>query len=95
MPHNLKCKRYLEAEGRKCGMPALRRKVRKQHIGTFCFPCWLEVMPTLPLSYYGFAGPLNPMQESQAWKAVYKQIESLRSEWERLLAEEEAKYAAG
>jgi hypothetical protein len=91
---NLKCKRYLEAEGRKCGHPsAERRMVRKQFVGTFCFPCWLEVMPTLPLSYF-YDKPIPLGAEDYAREQVYKKVAEVRKQWEELLAAEEAKCAA-
>lgn len=83
---NLKCKRFIETKGEKCGLPALRRMVRKQHVGTFCFPCWLEVVPTLPFSYF-FDKPIPPGAEGYAREQVYKEIAKLKMRWEEMLNE--------
>lgn len=88
---NLKCKRYLEAEGRRCGCSAERRYARKQCVGTFCFPCWIEVMETLPLKiFFGWTPTPGSPAEAKAREMVRADIGRLREQWIKVVEKYEA-----
>lgn len=111
MPSNLKCKRYLEAEGRRCGHPRAERRYvvrqrklgdfdvtgkpktgQKQYVGAFCFPCWIEVMPTLPLELFlGWSPKPGSMAYSRAMEALHKQVDVLRKMWQEEMQKHEAR----
>lgn len=108
---NLKCKRYIESKGAKCGhSSAERRFVTKQRgredfdisgesksgqrqcVGTFCFPCWLEVIETLPLRMFFSFTPLPGSElEERARKAVRAKVDGLRKVWQEEVQKHEAR----
>lgn len=77
-----KCNRFIKSKGAKCGMSAEMRSVRGQHVGAFCFPCWLVVMETLPLEMF-FRRKFVPgsLAARQARRVVHEEHEKLRKQW--------------
>lgn len=87
-----KCKRFIKSKGEKCGARAERRVIRGQLVGTFCFPCWLEVVETLPIEFLFNMSNLSAGQQyavqQRGREVVHAEIQKVKAEYEKILKAE-------